>query len=146
MNKIVALWRCRDLHDGLSDDVTARRLGLSTRAFGEAWYQGLFLWPRFSEGEKTTPGLTDSVWEDIQSRATGPVFLKDFPHYIVTWAPEFLVNSHMLLIRDPAKTLTSLYHQWNDFDELEGIGAAELSIYSLRSMAHHRLLSIAMTY
>ena len=39
--------------------------------FGEAWYQGEApLWPRFTEGEKTTPGLTlESVWADIQRRA-----------------------------------------------------------------------------
>ena len=36
------------------------------------------------------------------------------------WTPEFLGQfTHAFLIRDPAKTLTSLYHQWNDFDELE---------------------------
>ena len=49
------------------------------------------------------------------------MFLKDFPHYIShMWTPEFLGQfTHAFLIRDPAKTLTSLYHQWNDFDELE---------------------------
>ncbi|MEM1238009.1 MAG: sulfotransferase family protein [Pseudomonadota bacterium] len=92
--------------------------------FGEAWYQGEDpLWPRFKDGEKTTPGLTiDSVWADILDRAERqPVFLKDFPHYINHWwSPEILGRmTHAFLIRDPAKTITSIYDKWPDFDELE---------------------------
>jgi hypothetical protein len=92
--------------------------------FGEAWYQGEDpLWPRFRDGDKTTPGLTlDSVWRDILARADkGAVFLKDFPHYINhMWTPEFLAHfTHAFLIRDPAKTITSIYDKWPDFDELE---------------------------
>ncbi|MEL6415607.1 MAG: sulfotransferase family protein [Pseudomonadota bacterium] len=92
--------------------------------FGEAWYQGENpLWPRFTAGEKTTPGLTlERVWEDIQARAVdGPVFLKDFPHYINhMWTPEFLSHfTHAFLIRDPAKTISSIYNKWPDLDELE---------------------------
>ena len=71
----------------------------------------------------TTPGLTlDSVWEDIQARAAqGPVFLKDFPHYIShMWTPEFLSQfTHAFLIRDPAKTITSMHDKWPDFHEGE---------------------------
>lgn len=89
--------------------------------FGEAWYQGETpLWPRFRPGEKTTPGLTiESVWADIQRRAErGPVFLKDFPHYIAhMWTDELLAPlTHAFLIRDPAKTITSIYDKWPDFD------------------------------
>jgi len=92
--------------------------------FGEAWYQGEDpLWPRFKEGGKTTPGLTlESVWEEIKKRARrGPVFLKDFPHYIChMWDKEFLSHfTHAFLIRDPAKTITSIYDKWPDFDEFE---------------------------
>lgn len=92
--------------------------------FGEAWYQGEEpLWPRFQAGDKTTPGLTlQSVWDDVQQRArTQAVFLKDFPHYINhIWTPEFLSHfTHSFLIRDPAKTLTSMYDKWPDFNELE---------------------------
>ena len=126
MNKIVALWAVPRSTSTAFEWMMRQRGDLDClhEPFGEAWYQGEApLWPRFSEGEKTTPGLTlDSVWEDIQSRAQqGPVFLKDFPHYIShMWTPEFLGQfTHAFLIRDPAKTLTSLYHQWNDFDELE---------------------------
>ena len=126
MNKIVALWAVPRSTSTAFEWMMRQRGDLDClhEPFGEAWYQGEApLWPRFSEGEKTTPGLTlDSVWEDIESRAQqGPVFLKDFPHYIShMWTPEFLGQfTHAFLIRDPAKTLTSLYHQWNDFDELE---------------------------
>jgi len=92
--------------------------------FGEAWYQGESpLWQRFKAGDKTTPGLTlDSVWKDIKNRAeSGPVFIKDFPHYINhMWDAEFLSNfTHAFLIRDPALTITSMYSKWPDFDEGE---------------------------
>ena len=53
--------------------------------FGEAWYQCEEpFWQRFEEGDKITPGLTlKTVWNDIKKRAEqGPIFIKDFPHYI----------------------------------------------------------------
>ena len=92
--------------------------------FGEAWYQGEDpLWPRFKEGEKTTSGLTlETAWDGIKARAEQtPVFMKDFPHYIShMWNPEFLSHfTHAFLIRDPAKTITSMHNKWPDFDELE---------------------------
>ena len=92
--------------------------------FGEAWYQGEApLWQRFKPGDKTTPGLTlESVWEDLQERARkDAVFVKDFPHYINhMWDAEFLsCFTHAFLIRDPAKTITSIYDKWPDFDEGE---------------------------
>lgn len=97
--------------------------------FGEAWYQGEApLWHRYTPGEKVTPGLTlESVWEDIQRRAEqGPVFIKDFPHYINhMWTPDFLSHlRHAFLIRDPALTITSMHAQWPDFNEGE-VGFAE---------------------
>ena len=54
-------------------------------------------------------------------RTEGPVFLKDLPHYINhMWDAGFLSHfNHAFLIRDPAKTITSIYHKWPDFDELE---------------------------
>ncbi len=92
--------------------------------FGEAWYQGEApLWPRFKPGDTTTPGLTlDHVWDDIRARAArGPVFLKDFPHYIShMWDAGFLGHfTHAFLIRDPAKTVTSMHARWPDFHEGE---------------------------
>ncbi len=92
--------------------------------FGEAWYQGdAPLWFFYEPGGVRTPGLTmERVWEDIQARAAkGPVFLKDFPHYINHFStPEFLAHfTHAFLIRDPIKTITSVYNKWPDFHEGE---------------------------
>ncbi|MEO0367873.1 MAG: sulfotransferase family protein [Pseudomonadota bacterium] len=88
--------------------------------FGEAWYQGEEpLWPRFTEDSVTTPGLTlESVWQTLQEAAKhAPVFSKDFPHYISTIADdEFLRQfNHSFLIRDPAKSISSMYKHWPDF-------------------------------
>ncbi|MEM9348996.1 MAG: sulfotransferase family protein [Pseudomonadota bacterium] len=109
--------------------------------FGEAWYQGEDpLWPRFAAGEKTTPGLSiESVWEDILARAErAPVFLKDFPHYINHWwTPERLDRmAHAFLIRDPAKTITSIYDKWPDFDELEVGFPEQRALFDLLTALH----------
>lgn len=88
--------------------------------FGEAWYQGETpLWPRVGADSLRTPGLTlDSVWRTLQdAAAAGPVFSKDFPHYVETlWTDAFLARfRHSFLIRDPAKTLTSMHRHWSRF-------------------------------
>ncbi len=126
MHKIVALWAIPRSTSTAFEWMMRQRGDLDClhEPFGEAWYQGEDpLWQRFKEGEKTTKDLTiDSVWEDIQARAVkGPVFIKDFPHYINhMWDPEFLSHfTHAFLIRDPAKTITSIYNKWPDFDEGE---------------------------
>ena len=126
MHKIIALWAVPRSTSTAFEWMMRQRGDLDClhEPFGEAWYQGEDpLWPRFTDGEKTTPKLTiESVLDDIQSRAqAGPVFLKDFPHYINhMWTPDFLSNfTHAFLIRDPAKTITSMFNKWPDFDELE---------------------------
>ena len=126
MHKIVALWAIPRSTSTAFEWMMRQRGDLDClhEPFGEAWYQGEDpLWPRFKAGEKTVPGLTiDSAWRDIRTRAEqGPVFLKDFPHYINhKWTPDFLSQfTHAFLIRDPAKTITSMYDKWPDFDELE---------------------------
>ena len=126
MHKIVALWAVPRSTSTAFEWMMRQRGDLDClhEPFGEAWYQGEApLWPRFREGEKTTPGLTlESVWEDTQKRAEkGPVFIKDFPHYIDhMWDAEFLSHfTHSFLIRDPAKTISSMYDKWPDFDEGE---------------------------
>lgn len=126
MHKIIALWAVPRSTSTAFEWMMRQRGDLDClhEPFGEAWYQGEDpMWPRFKPGEKTTPELTlESVWQDIQERAEkGPVFLKDFPHYIHhLWTPEFLSHfTHAFLIRDPAKTITSMYDKWPDFDELE---------------------------
>lgn len=97
--------------------------------FGEAWYQGEKpLYPRFKPGDVTTPGLTlESVWADLMAQAEGEaVFIKDFPHYIDhMWTDDRLGRfTHSFLIRDPAKTISSMYDKWPDFHEAE-VGFAE---------------------
>ncbi|WP_420861888.1 sulfotransferase family protein [Algirhabdus cladophorae] len=126
MHKIVALWAVPRSTSTAFEWMMRQRGDLDClhEPFGEAWYQGEDpLWPRFKAGDKTTPGLSiESVWDDIQARAqVGPVFLKDFPHYVNhIWTPQFLAQmTHAFLIRDPAKTISSVYDKWPDFDELE---------------------------
>ena len=126
MNKIIALWAVPRSTSTAFEWMMRQRVDLDClhEPFGEAWYQGEEpLWQRFKPGDKTTQGLTlDSVWDDIQRRAQqGPVFIKDFPHYINhRWDAEFLSHfTHAFLIRDPALTVTSMFNKWPDFDEGE---------------------------
>ncbi|MEK9620667.1 MAG: sulfotransferase family protein [Alphaproteobacteria bacterium] len=126
MHQIIALWAVPRSTSTAFEWMMRQRGDLDClhEPFGEAWYQGEDpLWPRFVPGEKTTPGLTiESVWDDIRRRAErGPVFIKDFPHYVShLWTPEFLEHfTHAFLIRDPAKTLSSIYDKWPDFEETE---------------------------
>ena len=126
MHRILALWAVPRSTSTAFEWMMRQRGDMDClhEPFGEAWYQGEDpLWPRFRDGDKTTPGLTlESVWQDIQSRAAQrPVFLKDFPHYINhMWTPAFLSQmTHAFLIRDPAKTISSMYDKWPDFDETE---------------------------
>lgn len=138
MHKIVALWAVPRSTSTAFEWMMRQRGDLDClhEPFGEAWYQGEDpLWPRFQEGDKTTAGLTlESVWDDIKAKAEqGPVFIKDFPHYINhMWDAEFLSHfTHAFLIRDPAKTLTSLYARWPDFDELEVGFPEQRALYDL---------------
>ena len=131
MHKILALWAVPRSTSTAFEWMMRQRGDLDClhEPFGEAWYQGEApLWPRWKEGDKITPGLTlESTLEDLQRRAEiGPVFIKDFPHYIIHMADEaFLAHfDHAFLIRDPAKTITSMYDKWPDFDEGE-VGFAE---------------------
>ncbi|MCP5075852.1 MAG: sulfotransferase family protein [Rhodobacteraceae bacterium] len=126
MPKIIALWAVPRSTSTAFEWMMRQRGDLEClhEPFGEAWYQGEApLWQRFKPGDKTTPGLTlDSVWQDLQTRAAkGPIFLKDFPHYIShMWDADFLSHfTHAFLIRNPAKTITSIYAKWPDFDEGE---------------------------
>ncbi len=88
--------------------------------FGEAWYKGDDArWPRIRPDSERIEGLTfDSVWQTLmRAAANGPVFSKDFPHYIEhLWSDDFLGHfNHSFLIRDPAKVTTSMYKHWPDF-------------------------------
>jgi len=126
MNKIIALWATPRSTSTAFEWMMRQRgdLYCMHEPFGEAWYQGEEpLCPRYKYGDKTTPGLTlESVWDNIQHLANKhKIFFKDFPHYIShMWNQELLSHfTHAFLIRDPAKTITSINNQWPDFDELE---------------------------
>lgn len=97
--------------------------------FGEAWYKGEDARsPRDLRSDQRIPGLSfASVWQNLVSAAqTGPVFSKDFPHYIKhMWSDDFLGHfNHSFLIRDPAKVTTSMFKHWPEF-HLDEVGVVE---------------------
>ena len=88
--------------------------------FGEAWYKGEDArWPRIRPDSERVAGLTfASVWQQLLAAAArGPVFSKDFPHYVRhLWDNDFLDRfRHSFLVRDPARVVTSMYRHWPDF-------------------------------
>lgn len=126
MHKIIALWSVPRSTSTAFEWMMRQRGDMECfhEPFGEAWYQGEHpLWPRHTAESKRTPGLTiESVFETLKAAAArGPVFSKDFPHYVDhMWDPEFLSYfTHSFLIRDPAKTITSMFDKWPDFHEKE---------------------------
>lgn len=122
-----------------------RRGGLDClhEPFGEAWYQCEEpFWQRFKEGDKITPGPTlGTVWNDIKKRAEqGPIFIKDFPHYINhIWDAEFLSHfAHTFQIRDQKKKITSVYDKWPYFHE-GGVGFSEKrALFDLVTALHDK--------
>ena len=131
MRKIVALWAIPRSTSTAFEWMMRQRGDIKCyhEPYGEAWYQGEQpLWPRLTEDSVRTPGLTlDSVHQSLlQAAGREQVFIKDFPHYIDhMWDEMFLSNfTHSFLIRDPAKTITSMHAKWPDFHEKE-VGFAE---------------------
>lgn len=131
MHRILALWAVPRSTSTAFEWMIRQRGDMQClhEPFGEAWYQGEApLWPRATADSVRRPGLTlASVLETLKIAASkGPVFSKDFPHYIDhMWSDELLdLFNHSFLIRDPAKTITSMYDKWPDFDEKE-VGFAE---------------------
>ena len=122
MHKILALWATPRSTSTAFEWMMRMRGDMTCfhEPFGEPWYQGEApLWPRLRADSPRTPGLTfESVWATLQAAAReGPVFSKDFPHYIEhLWTDDFLSHfSHSFLIRDPAKVTTSMFKHWPDF-------------------------------
>jgi hypothetical protein len=122
MHKILALWATPRSTSTAFEWMMRMRGDMTCfhEPFGEPWYQGEApLWPRLRPESPRTPGLTfESVWAELQAAAgQGPVFTKDFPHYIEhMWDDAFLAYfTHSFLIRDPAKVATSMYKHWPDF-------------------------------
>lgn len=126
LHKIVALWAVPRSTSTAFEWMMRQRGDMVCfhEPYGEAWYQGEApLWPRLTPDSVRTAGLTiDSVTEMLKATATeGAAFSKDFPHYIDhLWNDELLsLFTHSFLIRDPAKTITSMYSKWPDFHEKE---------------------------
>ena len=122
MHKILVLWATPRSTSTAFEWMMRMRGDLTCfhEPFGEPWYQGEQpLWSRLQHDSPRTPGLTfESVWETMKAAAAkGPVFSKDFPHYIEhLWTDEFLAHfNHSFLIRDPAKVATSMFKHWPDF-------------------------------
>ena len=131
MANIVALWAVPRSTSTAFEWMMRQRGDITClhEPFGEAWYQGeVPLWPRVRDDSLRVPGLTlESVWDTMRNLAKkGPVFSKDFPHYIDhMWDDEMLSHfTHSFLIRNPAMTITSMYDKWPDFHEKE-VGFAE---------------------
>ena len=122
MHKILALWATPRSTSTAFEWMMRMRGDMQCfhEPFGEWWYQGEGApWPRRQPDGPHTPGLTfESAWQVLKSAAAmGPVFSKDFPHYIENhWTDAFLAHyNHSFLIRDPAKVATSMYKHWPDF-------------------------------
>lgn len=122
MHKILALWATPRSTSTAFEWMMRMRGDMAClhEPFGEPWYQGEQPhWPRATADSPRKPGVTfDRVWQDMQLLAAkGPVFSKDFPHYIEhLWSDQFLNHfNHSFLIRDPAKVTTSMFKHWPDF-------------------------------
>ena len=122
MNKILALWAVPRSTSTAFEWMMRQRGDLTClhEPYGEAWYQGDEpLWPRFTPDRLRTPGLTlAGVHARLKEMAqTERVFSKDFPLYIDhMWNDElFEMFNHSFLIRDPAKTIASMFKHWPDF-------------------------------
>ena len=123
MHKILVLWATPRSTSTAFEWMMRMRGDLACfhEPFGEAWYKGEDArWPRIRPDSERIPGLTfASIWDDLLTAAAqGPVFSKDFPHYVEhLWTDEFLDHfKHSFLIRDPAKVTTSMYKHWPDFE------------------------------
>ncbi|MEM7044740.1 MAG: sulfotransferase family protein, partial [Pseudomonadota bacterium] len=115
-HKILALWAVPRSTSTAFEWMMRQRGDMTCfhEPFGEAWYQGETpLWPRATPDSIRTPGLTlETVLEKLKTTAAeAPVFSKDFPHYVDhMWTEEMLdLFTHSFLIRDPAKTITSMF-------------------------------------
>lgn len=142
-NPIVALWAVPRSTSTAFEWMMRQRGDLRCfhEPFGEVWYQGEDPdWPRLEPDSVRTPGLTyESVWQNLQAEAqAGGVFIKDFPHYITSfWTDEFLSNfTHSFLIRNPAKTVTSMFKHWPDFDVAETAFAEQRELFDRLTETH----------
>jgi hypothetical protein len=103
MHKILALWAVPRSTSTAFEWMMRQRGDMKCfhEPFGEAWYQGEApRWPRVTADSVRTPRLTpDTVLATLKKAASrGPVFSKDFPHYIAEiWTDELLDNPHAMV-------------------------------------------------
>jgi len=121
VHKILVLW-ATPRSTGTAFEWMMRQRGDMTcfhEPFGEWWYEGDgALWPRLTPDSPRKPGLNfEKVWSILKQAAIkGPVFSKDFAHYIENyWTDAFLdYFNHSFLVRDAAKVVTSVQKRWPD--------------------------------
>ncbi|MEL6420924.1 MAG: sulfotransferase family protein [Pseudomonadota bacterium] len=127
MNKILVLWATPRSTSTAFEWMMRQRGDMTCfhEPFGEWWYEGEGApWPRLTADSPRRAGLTfETVWQRLRdAAAAGPVFSKDFPHYVERhWDDEFLSHfTHSFLIRDAAKVCTSVQRRLPDvhFKEL----------------------------
>ena len=87
MPRIIALWAVPRSTSTAFEWMMRQRGDIDClhEPFGEAWYQGEApLRPRATAESLRTPGLTlEGVRAGLETRAAaGPLFIKDFPHFI----------------------------------------------------------------
>lgn len=143
MTKILALWAVPRSTSTAFEWMMRMRGDLQCfhEPFGEVWYQGEDPdWPRLTADSVRTPGLTyESAWAALDgARAADPVFIKEFAHYVTSlWTDEWLDNfNHSFLIRDPAKTVTSMFKHWPDFDIAETGFAEQRELFDRLNERH----------
>lgn len=88
--------------------------------FGEWWYKGDGApWPRLTADSPRLPDLTFEVVLERMEKAANemPVFSKDMPHYILSRADDAFLErfTHSFLIRDPAKSVPSIYKRGPEY-------------------------------
>ncbi len=122
MHKILVLWATPRSTSTAFEWMMRQRGDMTCfhEPFGEWWYKGDGApWPRIQPDSPRIEGLTfETVFQNLLRAAQGgPVFSKDFPHYIEhAWTGEFLSHfNHSFLTRDPAKVVTSMFNHWPDF-------------------------------
>ncbi|MDA0702825.1 MAG: sulfotransferase family protein [Proteobacteria bacterium] len=133
MTRILALWAVPRSTSTAFEWMMRQRGDFLCRhePFGEAWYFGEDRRVPRPNATPPRPGLSfAAVWRNLREEAgKGPVFVKDFPHYIMHMADDSFLDRfiHSFLIRDPARMLPSMYDKWPDF-LIEETGYAEQRI------------------
>ncbi len=122
MNKIVVLWSTPRTTSTAFEWMMRMRGDMACfhEPFGEAWYKGEdAAWPRLTANSERVKGLSvQSVHDSMLEKALEmPVFSKDMPHFLPPDASDgFLAPfTHSFLIRNPAKSIPSIYKRGPDW-------------------------------